>query len=79
MADYYTGLNPVSFSVVTDFEVNGVEAGNNLGAKFKEVAQGVWELKLDKSLQDVAAAKINVSVQDRQGNTTNIDRRFSVK
>ena len=79
MADYYTGLDTASFSVATDFEVNGVKAGENLAPKFKEATQGVWELRLDKPLQGMAAANITVSVKDKQGNTRTIDRRFSVK
>jgi hypothetical protein len=79
MADYYTGLDTPSFTVTCDFEVNGIKPGENLASKFKEVTQGVWELKLDQPLKGIAAANIAVSVKDKQGNTTTIDRRFSVQ
>ena len=79
MHDYYTGLDPASFTVTCDFEVNGLKSGENLASKFKEITQGVWELKLDPPLKDVASANLSVSVKDRQGNTTTIDRRFSVE
>jgi hypothetical protein len=79
MADYYTGLDPTSFTVTADREINGIKAGENLASKFKEVTQGVWELKLDKPLKGVTAAQIKVSVKDQQGNTATIDRRFGVE
>ncbi|HEX5102625.1 MAG TPA: hypothetical protein VFV87_02360 [Pirellulaceae bacterium] len=79
MADYYTGLDPASFTVTADFDVNGIKSGENLAPKFKEIAQGVWELELDQPLKDIAAANIKVSVRDEQGNTTTIDRRFGVQ
>jgi hypothetical protein len=79
MADYDTGLDPANFTVTSDFDVNGIKAGENLASKFKEIAQGVWELKLDQPLKGIAAANITLSVKDKQGNRTTIDRRFSVE
>jgi hypothetical protein len=79
MADYYTSLDPASFAVTCDLEVNGVKSGENLASKFQEITQGVWGLKLDPPLKGIAAANITVSIKDRQGNTTAIERRFSVE
>jgi hypothetical protein len=79
MDDYYTGVNPASFKVIADREINGTKAGDNLAKGFKEVAQGVWQLKLDQPLAALESATINVSIKDWQGNTTKISRRFSVK
>ena len=79
MADYYTGLDLASFTVTTDFEVNGIKVGEDLAPRFKEVTQGVWELKLDKPMQCISAANITVIIKDKQGNMTTIERRFSVE
>jgi hypothetical protein len=65
--------------VTTDLEVGGVKAGENLAPRFKEVTQGVWELKLDQPLKGVAAKNITASVKDKQGNATTIERRFSIE
>ena len=64
-------------AVVADFVVNGVPAGQNLALQFKETAQGVWELKLSKPLAALQAGKLTVSVKDKQGNVTRIERMFS--
>ena len=46
MHDYGSGLDAASLSVVADFAVDGVPAGQNLAAKFKPAAPGVYEWKL---------------------------------
>jgi hypothetical protein len=78
MDDYYSGLDMDSFRVVADFEIDGVAAGQNLAAKFQASSQGVWGLKLSKPVARMAKGKIEVSVKDRQGNITRIERTFSV-
>jgi hypothetical protein len=78
MHDYSSGLNMESFQVVADFAVNGVAAGENLASKFKPKSDGVWELALAEPLTNLAKGKLTVSVKDRQGNTSRIERTFSV-
>jgi hypothetical protein len=78
MHDYYTGLYVDTFRVIADFPVNGVEAGENLAAKFRPKSPGVWELKLAQPIARLAKGKIEVSVKDRQGNATRIERTFTV-
>jgi len=78
MHDYYTGLDPASFVVLADFEVNGVGSTRNLATQFKEVSPGVWELKLSPPLSKLPEARIAVSIKDKQGNTTSIERNFKV-
>ena len=78
MHDYYSGLDPASFTVTANFEVAGLKAGDNLAAKFKPKSQGVWELKLPKPISQLSNAKLIVSVKDKQGNWTRIERDFSV-
>jgi len=79
MHDYGTGLNPASFRVVADFELEGVKPGENLATKFQTTTQGVWELKLSAPIEELKAGKLIVSVEDKQGNVTRIERSFSVK
>ena len=59
-----------------DFPVDGVAAGQNLASRFRPISRGVWELKLDAPLT-VASGKLTVSVKDRQGNESRIERTFS--
>jgi hypothetical protein len=76
--DYNTGLDPDSLHVIADFPVNGVAAGANLASNFKAASGGVWELKLAEPIKDLAQGKMTVSVKDRQGNVSRVERVFSV-
>ncbi|MGH7223361.1 MAG: hypothetical protein ACRELF_09040, partial [Gemmataceae bacterium] len=78
MHDYDSGLDLDTFRVVADFAIDGVAAGQNLAAKFQPKSPGVWELKLAQKIARLAKGKIEVSVKDRQGNITRIERTFSV-
>jgi hypothetical protein len=78
MHDYATGLNPDSFNVTADFAIDGVAAGENLASRFKPASDGVWELKLEKPIADLRGGKLTVSVEDREGNVTRVERSFSV-
>ncbi len=79
MHDYYTGLDSASFSVVTDFAVNGTPPGENLASHFREIDPGVWELKLREPLARLPAGKLTVRIKDQQGNTSTIERRFTIE
>ncbi|MBY0521827.1 MAG: hypothetical protein K2R98_00420 [Gemmataceae bacterium] len=74
----YAGLDESSLQVVADFAVDGVPAGQNLAAKFKPKSNGVLELKLASPLDSLAKGKLTVSVKDKQGNWSRIERTFSV-
>jgi hypothetical protein len=78
MHDYYTGLEMDSFRVVADFALDGVAAGENLASRFKVKSPGVWEYQLKKPIGELAKGKLTVTVKDRQGNETRIERTFSV-
>jgi len=79
MADAYTGLDLTSFRVVADFTLDGVLPGQDLAAKFREVNQGIWELKLAKPITELPRGKLTVMVKDRQGNISRVERTFSVE
>src|SRR5205823_4016259 len=78
MYDYDTGLNPDSFTVVADFPVDGVPAGENLATRFKALPDSRWELTLSRPVKELSRGKLTVAVKDRQGNSTRIERTFSV-
>ena len=78
MADYGTGLNADRFEVVADFAIDGVAAGENLAKKFQALPDNRWELRLAKPINDLPKGKLTVSVRDVEGNTTRIERTFSV-
>jgi hypothetical protein len=78
MHDYGSGLDPDSFEVTADFPVDGVPAGQNLASRFKPKSEGVWELALPKPVIQLPKGKLTVSVKDRQGNVSRIERTFSV-
>jgi hypothetical protein len=78
MHDYYSGLDAKSFRMTADFELDGTAAGTDLAGRFKEKAQGVWELRLSKPLEALKRGTLTVSVKDRQGNISRVDRTFSV-
>jgi hypothetical protein len=78
MHDYYSGLDADSFRVVADFPLDGTPAGQNLASRFTALPGNRWELKLAKPLADLPKGKLTVSVKDRQGNITRIERTFSV-
>ena len=78
MHDAYTGLDGDSLQVTASVPLDGINAGENLASNFKVISRGVWEWKLDKPLDELAPAKLDVSVKDKQGNTSRIVRTFSV-
>jgi hypothetical protein len=79
MCDAYTGLELGSFHAAADFPVNGVPPGRDLASQFKPKAPGVWELTLTKPIVNLPRGKLTVSVKDRQGNISRVERTFSVK
>jgi hypothetical protein len=70
------GLDSASFEVIADFAVNGIPAGQNLAPKFTSIGPGISELVLSAPLR-IARSKLIVSIKDKQGNTTRIERSFS--
>jgi hypothetical protein len=78
MHDYNSGLDLASFRVVADFPLDGVPAGDNLASRFRALDGNRWELRLKQPLADLPRGRVTVSVQDRQGNVSRIERTFSV-
>jgi hypothetical protein len=78
MYDYDSGVDPSSFRVIADFGIDDAIAGQNLATRFRPKSPGVWELKLDRPIAHRPKGNIVVSVKDRQGNVTRIERAFSI-
>lgn len=78
MHDCGTGLAPENLVVTADFAFNGTPAGENLAPKFAPLSPDVWELKLKEPIKTAPRGTLVVSVKDRQGNTTRIERTFMI-
>ena len=78
MEDAYSGLDRDSFRVTADFPVDGVKPGEDLAARFRPKTQGVWELALARPIAALPRGKLTVSVKDRQGNVSRVERTFAV-
>jgi hypothetical protein len=78
MHDYDSGLDAKSFKVSADFAVDGVPAGEDLAPRFRARSEGVWELRLARPIERLARGTLVVSVRDREGNVTRVERTFSV-
>lgn len=78
MHDYDSGLDLKSLEVRADFDLVGISAGENFAAKFQPKSQGVWEFKLSQPLSQLASGTVTVSIRDRQGHQSRIERRFQV-
>ena len=66
-----------SFTVTADFPVDGTPPGENLASRFKPKDHGVWEMVLATPIANLPRGRLTVSVRDRQGNTSRIERTFS--
>lgn len=78
MHDYSSGLDTKSLSVTADVEIDGVPAGENLASLFSQMADGVWQWKPSNPLTSLKSGVLTVSVKDREGNVSRIERMFSV-
>lgn len=78
MHDYGTGLDLNKFHVWASFRVDGAPAKLDIAPRFQRTDTGVWELRLAKPISQLESGTIIVSVADRQGNVTRVERTFSV-
>lgn len=69
--DYGSGLDSKSLQVAI--------AGTDVSDSLKSTTEGVWELSLKKPMSDYAKGKLIVSVKDRQGNRTRIERDLPIR
>ena len=78
MHDYYTGLDMESFTVTADFKIDGIAAETNLADRLEPLPNSRWQMKLIRPITSLKQGTLTVTVKDRQGNITRIDRSFSV-
>jgi hypothetical protein len=78
-ADAYTGIDAGSLTVTADFEIDGIAAGANLAERFQPLPEGRWQWNLTQPITELDRATLTVSIRDRQGNVTRLERRFSVE
>ena len=64
--------------MTADFVIDGVTPGDNLADRFEPKSPGVWELTLAKPIARLGTGTLLVSVKDREGNVSRIERTFSV-
>ena len=76
MHDYDSGIDLASFRVVADFAINGVLPGQNLAPRFKLKTPGVYELVLARPAAGGSNRTLTVSVKDKAGNVTTIERQW---
>jgi hypothetical protein len=61
-----------------DFDVDGIAANANLASHYKVKSPGVREWRLATPLTELSGGKLTVSVRDRQGNLSRIERTFAM-
>jgi len=74
MHDYDSGLDASSFRVTASCDIDGLAAGTNLAPHFQPKSPGVHQWQLQQPLVLTNAVTIDVSIKDRQGNTSRIVR-----
>ena len=79
MHDYLSGLAAESLSIVADFEIDGIRAGENLASRFKPLPGNRWEFVLQEPVAKLNRGTLTVSIKDRQGNVTTIKRTFAIE
>jgi hypothetical protein len=53
-------------------------AGKNLANLFKATPDSRWELRLTQSIKELPRGTLTVSIKDKQGNLSRIERSFTV-
>ncbi|MEX0586354.1 MAG: hypothetical protein WD176_06905, partial [Pirellulales bacterium] len=72
--DYYSALRPDSLIVQADFPIDGIAPGTNLASEFRQHSTGVWHYTFKTPVTPPPNARLTVSIEDRRGNETRIER-----
>ena len=78
MDDYGSGLDLKTLSLTADFAIDGVDAGANLADKMRPAGPGIWEYRLERAIGSLARGIVTITVADRQGNLSRIERTIRV-
>ena len=76
LADANSGVNLSTLSVLASFDVGCQTPVQQLAGLAVEVDDGIYEIQLPSSVRNATRGWVNVSVKDRQGNVTRVDRKF---
>jgi hypothetical protein len=76
LADATSGVNLSTLSVVASFDVGCQTAPQQMAQLAVEVDDGIYEIQLPSSVRNATRGWVQVSVEDRQGNVTRVDRTF---
>lgn len=74
VADANSGVDPASLSMIASFAVSGRPAGAQLADLATVVGDGIYQLAIAPPASE---ATVTVSVADRQGNVTRVERVFT--
>jgi len=78
MHDYYTGLDMVQLQVVADFAPGRRGCRSKPGAEVQSKDHRCLGADAFQPLTELPKGKLTVSVKDRQGNLTRMERTFAV-
>jgi hypothetical protein len=78
MADAYTGINRDSLKISASFDIDDIVSGKDFSNKMEELSNGVYQLKLKTPIKQLKGGSLKVSIEDKQGNITQILRSFSI-
>ena len=76
--DYYSGLNMRSLSIRANFKINGKRIGAELASFFSQTNNHIWTMPVNPAITHLRNGEITISIKDKQGNTTQIVRSFSI-
>ena len=79
MHDYGTGLDLDSLRVTADFPIDGIAAGENLASRFEQLGRLALEAVAQEIDRQIAGGELTISIKDREGNMSKIERTFSVR
>jgi hypothetical protein len=76
LADANSGVDLATLSVLGSFEIGCQTPVKQLASQAVEVDDGIYEIQLPSSVRNATGGWVNVSVKDRQGNVTRVQRTF---
>jgi hypothetical protein len=76
LADANSGVDLSTLSVLASFEIGCQTPVKQLASQAVEVDDGIYEIQLPSSVRNATGGWVNVSVKDRQGNVTRVERAF---
>jgi hypothetical protein len=76
--DADSGIDAATLSVTADIPLGGHDPGTELAGDAVPAGDGIYRIALGTPLDATLRTHLHVSIADRQGNVTRVDRAFSV-